>query len=112
MPENCHGKTDDELTQLLGAEVIAEGQRIEAITNIEEIKKEVQEYFEKLRASLAADSDVWKELIPGRPLLGQFSSVAGLPGHRAKSLYLATALELDPGPFAEIREIFASFAAQ
>ena len=110
MPKDCQGKSLPELEPLLLAEAEREKARLEQCLNPESIKSSISGYFERLAQSLDSDSDDWKTLIPGKPLLGIFASRIGLDQSKAKMLYLNAGLSSDRRPFAEIEEIFKDFA--
>jgi energy-coupling factor transporter ATP-binding protein EcfA2 len=110
MPKDCQRKSLLELQPLLLAEVEREKARLEQCLDQESIKSSMSEYFERLTRSLDDDSEDWKALIPGKPLLGMFATRIGLDQSKAKMLYLNAGLTSDRRPFAEIEEIFKDFA--
>jgi len=110
MPQDCHAKTLGELQDLLLTKVQREKERVEQCLDKAELQTWMEEYFTQLTTSLESDSDEWKHLIPGRPLLSIFANRAGLTIARAKTLYLNTASSSDRQPFAEIEEMFAHFS--
>lgn len=110
MPKDCHGKTLAELQDLLVTKVQRERARVEQCLGKADLQSWMEEYFAELTTSLGKDSDKWKALIPGKPLLGIFANRVGLNISRVKTLYLNTALDSDRQPFAEIVAIFEHFA--
>lgn len=110
MPADCHGKDADQLTALIRNQASSETGRVAATLDPETIRANIEAYFEGLSRSLANDTDDWKALIPGKPLLGQFASKAGVPMARAKLLYINAAEAAGRTPFQEIFEILTDFA--
>ena len=110
MPRNCHDKSVAELKDLVSGCIEAESRRIETALNMETIKSQIEERFQRIQKSLADDSDEWKELLPGRALLGKFVGLANLGMSRARTMYIREALASSPSPFDEIENIFRKFA--
>jgi len=75
-----------------------------------QVARTAEEYYGRLTASLESDSEDWKALIPGRPLLGMLAAGARLPLSRAKTLYVNVGLESERQPFGEVIQIFQHFA--
>lgn len=65
----------------------------------------------RLNAALDADSDEWRRLIPGRPILNGFASRTKMDLARLKRPHLKAARSVSENPFAEIMAIFAGFTA-
>lgn len=110
MPKDCHGKSQAEVQKLLLDEANREGSRLRDALDPSRVSQEVDTYYGRLEASLDADTDEWKTLIPGKPLLGRFASRAGFDPGRARTMYINAARRAAMDPFAEVREIFATFA--
>ena len=110
MPSGCHGKTLPDLQQLLVQEVSKERSRAASALDDVTANAMAAEYFGKLTASLDQDTEEWKNLIPGKALLGMFAGQATLQLSRAKTLYLNAGLESKHRPFAEILDRFEHFA--
>ena len=110
MPKACHGRTLDEIVGLLTAKAASEKTRIEGVLDDVRIRSAATAYHEALVKSIEADDDHWKGLVPGKPLLAQFASAAGVQGGRMKNLYLSAARDQDPNPFSEIDGIFSAFS--
>jgi hypothetical protein len=110
MPKACHGKSLDELYDLILARVGAETERVENVLDTGAVKETVTSVYERLSEAVANDTDSWKVDIPGRPLLGVFAGRANVGEARAKSLYLNAATSSDSDPFVEIVGIFDRFA--
>jgi predicted ATPase len=112
MPSACNGLTSDELQAAIANVVGAEQRRLGAVLDADAIKASVAEEYARISASLDSDTDEWKSLVPGRPLLGKFAGVAKLtPGH-AKTMYVSAVAAMGADTFAEIEEIFDGFAGQ
>jgi ABC-type cobalamin/Fe3+-siderophores transport system ATPase subunit len=109
MPKECHGKTQAELEALVAAKAEAESIRVSTVLDRSVIQVEVGSYFSALAKSLDEDTEGWKSLIPGKPLLAQFSSRANIGSSRAKTMYINAAASSGRAPFEELFEIFANF---
>ena len=92
MPKDCHGRSlDDVVVGLLTAKAKAERTRIGGVLDDDQVRSAATDYYEALVHSIEADDDRWKGLVPGKPLLAQFASAAGVQGGRMKNLYLSAA---------------------
>lgn len=111
MPKACHGRSLDELVDLLAAKATTEKSRIESVLEDARIRSAATLYHNTLLRSIDADTDYWKNLVPGKSRLAQFASSAGVQHGRMKNLYLHAARDQDPSPFVEIDGIFAAFSA-
>lgn len=111
MPKACHGRTLNDLVDLLTDRGASEQSRVEAVLDGSRISTAATEYHESLMQSIEADDDQWKALVPGKPLLAQFAGAAGVHGGRMKNLYLSVAGDQDTNPFSEIDGIFSAFSA-
>jgi hypothetical protein len=112
MPSSCNGLTSDELEAAIAIVIGTEEQRLGAVLNAEAIKASVAQEYARISASLDADTDEWKTLVPGKALLGRFAGTAKLtPGH-AKTLYVSAVTSMGADTFGEIEAIFDGFAAQ
>lgn len=107
----CQGMAVDELTEAFASQVATEQQRLEGVLDAAAVSIRVENEFAEIIRSLDSDTDDWKTLIPGKPLLARFAHCVGLkPGH-AKSLYVNRAKLADHDPFADIVAIFEGFAS-
>jgi hypothetical protein len=111
MPKGCHGRSLDEVIDLLTAGATNERSRIETVLDESRIRSAATKYHETLLASIDDDTEDWKSLVPGKSLLAQFASAAGVQRGRMKNLYLSAAREQESDPFVEIDRIFAAFSA-
>lgn len=68
----------------------------------------IEEEFAAATASLTDGS--WRARVPGKQVLAGFAGRAGLQSGRAKTIYLATALDHPRAPFEEILSIFEYMA--
>lgn len=111
MPPSCHGKDASALAQLFESRREVEADRIRRALDKDKLEQKVREEFERLAMLLDQDDDDWLRLIPGKAVFSQFATKTPLDATRLKRLYLKAAKGMDPDPFAEVRSIFASFAA-
>jgi hypothetical protein len=111
MPSDCHGKSAVELVQLTLNVKNSELTRITALLDESEIRRSVEETFNCLQNSLN-ETDTWKRLIPGKPLLNSFAAQTQLASGRFKLMYLKEAQNFEPNPFAEVISIFEKFAVK
>ncbi len=74
------------------------------------VDKMVSDEFLRLISALDTDSEAWKSLIPGRPILKRFAAHIKQNYGTLKRLYILAARTSQPDPFVVIREIFAEFA--
>jgi len=110
MPKGCNGLTASELAASMGGKLEAEEARLREALDRSSMTADVEREFERIQASLDNDTDEWKELVPGRPLLAGFAREAGLGVGHAKTLYVNTALEMESAVFDDIAAIFKAFA--
>ena len=110
MPSDCHGKTVEELEQLILNRVTDESRRISDALDSDSIRAQLAEHSKNLEASLQLGNDSWKKMMPGRPILQSFVAATRLSIERAKSLYIERARMLEAGPFEEIKRVFTDFS--
>ncbi len=110
MPSGCHDKSLDELQGLIQAQVTNELTRIQGQLDSSAVRQLTSDYHDRLLQSLKNDTDEWKSLIPGKPLLASFFPTTGLRPPQAKALYLNVGLASDRAPFADVIQIFQSIA--
>jgi predicted ATPase len=112
LPKACDGKSLGELTDLVLASASAERSRISAALEPSTVAGHLKETMQRLEASVAAGSEEWKRLVPGRTVLRVFCSsrYANFDFGRFKIAYLKVASEQPVNPFAEIEDIFAGFS--
>lgn len=111
MPKNCHDKSLGDVQQLLVDVAETETKRLGSALDPGEVTSRAAEYYNRLTTSLDDDSDEWKALIPGKPLVNRFAGAAGLHVSRAKTLYIRRAHDAPLNPFQEILDIFEEFSA-
>jgi ABC-type branched-subunit amino acid transport system ATPase component len=111
MPRACNGLTSEQLVAAITATARAEEERLGTVLDVPTIEGAVSREYERIRQSLDTDTDEWKALVPGRPLLGRFAGEANLALGHAKSLYVNTVMAAEADTFAEIEAIFDRFAA-
>ncbi|MGC1778414.1 MAG: hypothetical protein WBB34_10740 [Xanthobacteraceae bacterium] len=69
----------------------------------------LKETMERIEASLAADTEEWKALVPGRVILRIFCSKTPLQYESFRTAFINAADSVVPNPFAEIIQIFETF---
>jgi hypothetical protein len=112
MPRNCHGRSSDELVQLVIEKTSLERDRATAELATEQVERVVREEYDQITALLDNDDPEWRRIVPGKPVLSAFVGRAQVKLGHGKTLYLAAAHGRDPNPFADLVEIFEHFAAQ
>lgn len=110
MPKGVHGLDISSLQQLFETTATQEVDRLRSSLEVTSISRLVGETYEQLMSSIDADTDDWKMLIPGKPLLSAFANRAGVKPSRAKLLYVNAAALAAKNPFADIEKIFEDFA--
>lgn len=111
MPKGCHGKNKTETKEMFSAVAAGELERVKATLDSGVVQGQVEQTFNDLEAALSEDSDDWKNLIPGKPVLARFAAVANLSLARAKSLYINAAQRDGHAPFKEIEELFEEMSS-
>ena len=109
MPKGCNGKTAPELVNLLLIRSKEERSRLAWQLDDARITKHVENTMQRLEKSLAADTDDWKALIPGRVILKVFCSKTPLQYNNFRTAYINTAELVRTNPFADIIAIFDNF---
>jgi hypothetical protein len=109
MAKDCHGMSVDDLVKQLTVRVAEEHARIATLVKPGDVESYARNVAQKLKDSLDNDTDEWKTLIPGKPLLSMFASRAKLDPARLKTAYIKAAEVESTSPFQEIIDIFASF---
>jgi len=69
MPKACNGKNVDELTTLILAKSVEETARVSTALDKVAIADHLKKVMDAIGKSLAADTDEWKALIPGKVIL-------------------------------------------
>ena len=110
MPKDCHGKTAAELRALFPTAIKAEHDRLGDVLSIGDTDALIDEKYSLLQGSIDSDTDDWKKLIPGKPILAMFSSKAQLTPSRLKTLFVTAASATGSSPFGDIVAIFSDFA--
>jgi hypothetical protein len=110
MPSDSHAKSPGELGDLFSKAIDSERQRWDTSLSPEIARSLIDEKYEALKDSIDRDTDDWKVLIPGKPILGVFSGKAQLSSARFKTLYISAAESVNPSPFEEVLSLFADFA--
>lgn len=115
MPKDCHGKTAQQLSELMQKKALSEVERSRLTLDGSTLDAEIDDRFSQILESLdAAGDDAWKKVIPGKPLLGKLAHQLGMNAARAKRLYISAAYSAQnkgEDPFSDIRSIFATFSA-
>jgi len=112
MPKNCHGKSADEVADLLLQAASSEQVRMAASMTADDIRNYTKDTVKRLEDSLASDTDEWKIHFPGRIILRTFCSGehANFDFGRFKIGYLKAAENHPARVFAEIESIFEAFS--
>jgi len=110
MPADCHGKSMTEVVALLQERAQSEGGRIASALDLPAIQEASEKYFSLLSESITTDSEEWKKLVPGKPILGRFARAAAVDQARARTMYINAVQERRVDAFDEIIAIFERFA--
>lgn len=111
LPKNSHDKNADELVALFDAQLVAERTRLAGELDMDTVEKLIRAEHDRISKAIADDTEEWKKLIPGRPIVNSFAGAIGLKQGHALRLYLEQAeLGSETSPFAEIEEILSGFA--
>lgn len=111
MPRGSHSKSVDELAGLIAGKANLELVRLQVALKGDDVDRVVREVFNKLSDLLHDPSDSWKSEVPGKQILAQFSSAAGMEVGRFKTLYLASVAKTQLPIFDDVLTIFADFAS-
>ena len=111
MAKECHGMSIDTLVGQLMTRVGEEQSRIANSVQPGVVESYARTMAQKLQDSLDNDTDEWKALIPGKPLLNLFASRAKLDAGRLKTAYIREAEKQHLNPFQEVIDVFASFSS-
>jgi hypothetical protein len=110
MPKACHRKSADELVQLVMLRANEERARVTTELDDTRIKAQVAATVQKIEDSLAKDTNEWKALIPGRPILKTFCSTkTPLQYDGFRTGFIKAAGKMPLNPFEDIVNIFESF---
>jgi ABC-type cobalamin/Fe3+-siderophores transport system ATPase subunit len=111
MPKEINGLTEEELVAKVRGTLEREKARLQGVLDPDAADGRVRVEYQRIVASLDANTNDWRELVPGKPLLARFAGAAGLkPGH-AKSLYIQAVERHSPTASDDIHAIFDSFSA-
>lgn len=108
MPKGCHAMQADELADAMKAKAVLERARLASTVDEAEVGARVLALHQAFAEAVRDGS--WKTMLPGRPILGEFASRAGLNQSRLKVSYIRIAERMANGPFGDLVEIFRSFA--
>lgn len=111
MAKDCHAMSIDDLVKQLVARGVEEQGRIASSIRPGAVESYARTIAQKLQDSLDQDTDEWKALIPGKPLLNMFASRAKLGSARLKTAYIREAEKKPVNPFQEVIDVFSSFAS-
>ena len=109
MPKDCHSKSLEELTTKMIERRNDEQTRITRGMEEDQLKSYIEKIYSGLLDSLDADSESWKNDIPGKQIFKIFCSEAKIQEGRLKTLYIKKAEEMGISPFQEIIDIFNKF---
>jgi energy-coupling factor transporter ATP-binding protein EcfA2 len=109
MPKDCHGKSAGDLVGLINTKAKEEQTRIDDSIDVSKIEQYVRDAVSQLQKSLDDDTEDWKRLIPGKPVLKMFAAKAKIDLGHLKLLFLKEAENHDPHPFKDILDLFEQF---
>jgi hypothetical protein len=109
MPKLEQPATRDEIVAAISLKADIEVGRQRAAISDESVAKSVGDEFDRLDEALTADTDEWKYLVPGRPVLARWAQHVPINLRTAKSLYLEAADKSGNAVFQEILDIFEQF---
>lgn len=109
MPSVCNEKSLAELTAMIPGRARDEKTRVTTTLDDSAIAAHLKEMMERIEASLAADTEVWKALVPGKVILKIFCTKTPLKYEAFRTAFINTANSVNPNPFAEIIQIFDTF---
>ena len=109
MPKDCNNQDSAGIATKLTGQADSERTRVAESLDAGKIAQSAEAYFKTLSESLSSDTDVWKEEIPGRPILNSLAGRSGIPVGNLKQAYIHVALKQGLSPFQELTEIFGSF---
>lgn len=111
MAKDCHGKTEDEVQQLISSALEDERSRFQKALDANSVIQNVSDTYRRIETSLKGEGPNWHDDIPGKPLLASFAGKANINTGRLKSLYIAKEDTVTNSPFEEIIDVFAGFSA-
>jgi ABC-type cobalamin/Fe3+-siderophores transport system ATPase subunit len=109
MVGNCNGKSAAELALAIKERSKAERCRVVDILDDNKIEEFVQQFLQEIESSLSGDTDLWKQVIPGKQILNIFASSIGLSATRLKTMFIREAISRPVSPFEELFAIFERF---
>lgn len=108
MPKGCHGKSLDDLADMVKGEITQERDRIQRGLAVEEVISFLRQRHESLTEML--EGNEWKNEIPGKHVLNTFCGKVGVKPGQMRNVYVREALKSEENPFAEIVQIFRDFS--
>jgi len=109
MPKGCDNKTAEEVSALFTGSAAAERGRVLNALDDLAVGALVKQRWSEVEASLS-NTEAWKRVIPGRPILHQFAQRAKLEPGRLKLAYLSAVERRRLPVFQEIISLFEAFA--
>jgi hypothetical protein len=109
MPSACNGKNTAELVQLVLAQTETEKARVAKGLDSAPIQQYVEKRMHEIETSLAADTDDWKTLIPGRIILKIFCNKTPLQYDAFRTAFINASGKVPNNPFNDIVKIFENF---
>lgn len=108
MPKKCHGKSLNELLELVEQRFDEEQKRVDRVMEKDAVLTLTRQTYDELQLSISA-GDGWKSTIPGRPILSKLANKAKIDVGRLKVMYIKEAERCPISPFQEIIDIFSAF---
>jgi hypothetical protein len=110
MPSGVHGLGKSDLIDALVSKALSERNRNQEFLDPEKVKTLTSDTYDKFSDLVHSQNLVWKDDIPGKPILAVFCGKSGLNVGRLKNLYMKAADESSSDTFSDIIEIFGGFA--
>jgi predicted ATPase len=110
MAKDCQNLSIDELCRQLVIRVGEEQSRMLNAVQAVAVESYARATAKSLQDSLDQDSEEWKALIPGKPLLNVFANRVKLDPARLKTAYIRVAEKRAVSPFKEVIDAFSAFS--
>jgi ABC-type cobalamin/Fe3+-siderophores transport system ATPase subunit len=91
------------------AKLDEEARRVDSTLDAKRISEIIQRRWAELDNSLKDPSDRWKDIFPGKIVVGKFCSAASINLGHFQSLYISSARRQAFRPFEEVIELFKSY---
>ena len=95
---------------MIVAKAKAERDRLAAALSLDGIEANARNSAAAIQKALDQDTDEWKFLVPGKPVIAAFAKHACIEIGMLKNLFIHRADAVSPHPFEEIIEVFRRFS--